>query len=269
MSQTYYVHESLPEHTLFHPENLSDFESLPVVVWGNGACSADPVAGHGPFLEELASWGILVIALGTPGNGGSTSNEQMTQAIDWASVNAGQGEWSNIDATQLAAAGMSCGGTQAYAQNQDSRVTAFGIFNSGTLDPSQTDATLGAINVPIFFFLGGPTDIAYENVSPTVRVKKSFGFPLLTDGNRACETTKPSTPAYRPGSGTSMSATVVPTSTQTVASSAQLVNPTSAGSSAERQKPLLTSSTAELRPMDGRPLARTLEASRFDIFGQG
>ncbi|OJI98025.1 hypothetical protein ASPVEDRAFT_37466 [Aspergillus versicolor CBS 583.65] len=160
---TYYVHESLPEHTLFHPENLSDFESLPVLVWGNGACSADPVAGHGPFLEEVASWGILVIALGTPGNGGSTSNEQMTQAIDWASENAGQGEWANIDATKLAAAGMSCGGTQAYAQNQDPRVTAFGIFNSGTLDASQTDATLGAINVPIFFFLGGPTDIAYEN----------------------------------------------------------------------------------------------------------
>lgn len=88
----------------------------------------------------------------------------MTEAIDWAVQNAGQGDWATVDASQIAAAGMSCGGTEAYAMNQDDRVTAFGIFNSGTLDPSQTDATLAAINVPIFFFLGGPGDIAYENV---------------------------------------------------------------------------------------------------------
>ena len=163
--QTYYVDESLPGHTLFHPQNLGDFDSIPVVVWGNGACAADPVGGHGPFLEELAAWGILVIASGTPGGQGGTSPEMMTAAIDWAVQNAGQGNWANIDSSNIAAAGMSCGGTEAYAQNQDPRVTAFGIFNSGTLDPGQTDATLGAINVPIFFFLGGPSDIAYENVS--------------------------------------------------------------------------------------------------------
>lgn len=89
----------------------------------------------------------------------------MTAAIDWVEQNAGQGEFANVDGSKIAAAGMSCGGTQAYAQNQDPRISAFGIFNSGTLDPSQTDATLGAINVPIFFFLGGPSDIAYGNVS--------------------------------------------------------------------------------------------------------
>lgn len=109
MLQTNYVHESLPENTLIHPLNLSDYESLPVVVWGNGACSADPMGGHGPFLEEIASWGFLVIGLGT--GEGSTSNEQMTAAIDWASENAGQGEWANIDGSRIAAAGMSCGGT--------------------------------------------------------------------------------------------------------------------------------------------------------------
>lgn len=159
--------DSLPNHTLFHPEDLSSFESIPVVVWGNGACADDPVGGHGPFLEELAAWGHLVIASGVPGGaGGSTSPQMMTEAIDWATQNAGQGNWANIDSSHIAAAGMSCGGTEAYAMNADDRVTAFGIFNSGTLDPGQTDATLAAINVPIFFFLGGPSDIAYENVSP-------------------------------------------------------------------------------------------------------
>lgn len=164
--QTYYVDDSLPNHTLFHPEDLSSFESIPVVVWGNGACSDDPVALHGPFLEELAAHGLLVIASGTPGGSGTTTSEMMTESIDWATQNAGQGDWANIDSSQIAAAGMSCGGLEAYDMNQDDRVTAFGIFNSGILDQAETDETLAAINVPIFFFLGGPTDIAYENVSP-------------------------------------------------------------------------------------------------------
>ncbi|KAL2752938.1 hypothetical protein ACRALDRAFT_1083471 [Sodiomyces alcalophilus JCM 7366] len=160
---TYYVDQSLPGHTIFRPQNMGDFDRIPVVVWGNGACSADPVGGHGPFLQELAAWGILVLASGTPGGHGSTSPQMMTAAIDWAVQNAGHGQWANIDSSQIAAAGMSCGGTEAYVQNRDPRVTAFGIFNSGTLDPGQTDATLDPINVPIFFFLGGPSDIAYQN----------------------------------------------------------------------------------------------------------
>lgn len=47
----------------------------------------------------------------------------------------------------------------------DPRVTAYGIFNSGNLDPGQTSSIMPQINVPIFFFLGGPSDIAYGNVS--------------------------------------------------------------------------------------------------------
>ena len=155
--------ESLPNHTLFRPEDLTVFETIPVVVWGNGACSADPVGGHGPFLEELAAWGILVIASGT--GEGSTTAAMMTESIDWAVANAGQGDWANIDSSKIAAAGMSCGGTEAEAMNTDDRVTAFGIFNSGSLDAGQTGAIIGEIDVPIFFFLGGPSDIAYENVS--------------------------------------------------------------------------------------------------------
>jgi hypothetical protein len=144
---------------------MSRFSSIPVIVWGNGACSADPVGGHGPFLHELAAWGILVIALG---NGrGSTNGAMMKQGVDWAVQNAGQGKWANINASKIAAAGMSCGGVQAYTLNRDSRISAYGIFNSGTLDASQTSATMAPINKPIFFFLGGPSDIAYNNVSPS------------------------------------------------------------------------------------------------------
>lgn len=69
-----------------------------------------------------------------------------------------------MDASRIAVAGQSCGGTQAYAiVNKDPRITAIGIFNSGMINA--TDTTPDLVKVPIFFFLGGPTDIAYANVS--------------------------------------------------------------------------------------------------------
>ena len=52
-----------------------------------------------------------------------------------------------------------------YNSVPDQRVTAYGIFNSGNLDPGQTSSIMPQIDVPIFFFLGGPSDIAYGNVS--------------------------------------------------------------------------------------------------------
>ena len=189
-----------------------------------------------------------MIALGTPGGSGSTTNEQMTEAIDWAAANAGQGEWANIDASQIAAAGMSCGGTQAYAQNQDSRVTAFGIFNSGTLDPAQTDATLGAINVPIFFFLGGASDIAYENV----RYENFSTIELIClHLSRACAITLPSTPASRRGLVTSMLGMAVPIWTPMAANLVLRVSLSSDGYSVVRQKRRASSWRAELKLTGG------------------
>jgi hypothetical protein len=55
----------LPGHTTYRPDDLSAFNgtSLPIVVWGNGACVN---AGNffAPFLTEISSYGYLVIALG-------------------------------------------------------------------------------------------------------------------------------------------------------------------------------------------------------------
>lgn len=58
---------SLPTHTLFRPNNIANFgeqQRLPVVVWGNGACYDSPWE-HVNFLNEIASNGFLVIAIGT------------------------------------------------------------------------------------------------------------------------------------------------------------------------------------------------------------
>ena len=57
---------SLPTHTIFRPQDLSKFgkdKRLPVVVWGNGGCANSP-SGHVNFLNEVASQGYLIIAIG-------------------------------------------------------------------------------------------------------------------------------------------------------------------------------------------------------------
>ena len=58
--------KSLPEHTIFVPQDLTPFSAqkpLPVLVWGNGACSNSPWE-HMNFLNEIASQGYIVLATG-------------------------------------------------------------------------------------------------------------------------------------------------------------------------------------------------------------
>ncbi|KAK4251843.1 hypothetical protein C7999DRAFT_10473 [Corynascus novoguineensis] len=155
----YYTSDALEGHTFYAPQNIPSDAKLPVMLWGNGGCSAD-ATGQAPFLTELASHGVLVIASGTPGNGGGTTAEIMTQSIDFITSNAGQGDWANIDASRITAAGWSCGGIEAYAQIWDDRVQSIGIWSSGLLD-NYTAAN--DFTKPVFFFLGGPSDIAYQN----------------------------------------------------------------------------------------------------------
>lgn len=132
------------------------------MLWGNGGCSAD-ATGQAPFLQQLASYGVLVIASGTPRGQGSTTSNYMKQSIDWIKQQAGKGAYANIDASRIVAAGWSCGGVEAYDQIQDSRVMGIGIWSSGLL--SNYDAAK-SFKKPVFFFLGGSSDIAYANVRP-------------------------------------------------------------------------------------------------------
>jgi hypothetical protein len=142
-----------------------------VIVWGETGCSFNGLRFQA-FLTEIASHGIIIFANGSPTGGDNpngiaeTSNPngaQLKSSIDFAIKNAGSGKYSNVDATRIAAAGQSCGGMQAYTQYNDPRVSAIGIFNSGFTDAKNTTPSL--ITKPIFYFLGGSTDIAYTNVS--------------------------------------------------------------------------------------------------------
>ena len=136
------------------------------MIWGNGGCSADG-AGQKNFLMEIASWGFLVIASGSPGGSGSTTAALMRSAVDFVTNNAGKGNYAAVDASRLAVAGWSCGGLEAYELRDDSRVDTLGIFSSGQFNENDSRNVAPNIKVPIFYFLGGSSDIAYANVRPS------------------------------------------------------------------------------------------------------
>ena len=57
---------TLTTHTIFRPQDISKFGKgnlLPVLVWGNGGCANSP-SGHINFLNEVASQGFLIVAIG-------------------------------------------------------------------------------------------------------------------------------------------------------------------------------------------------------------
>ncbi|MEU8331964.1 cellulose binding domain-containing protein [Micromonospora sp. NPDC048839] len=159
----YETSATLANHTIFRPQTLPS-ERLPILVWGNGGCSANGLS-QGNFLREIASHGFLAIANGAPNGSGSTTSQQLTQSIDWAiAENSRQGSkyYNRIDTTKVAVAGFSCGGLEAYAVSNDPRVTTTGIFSSGLLNDAD-DYQLRRLTKPIAYFVGGPSDIAYPN----------------------------------------------------------------------------------------------------------
>lgn len=176
---------SLPTHTVFRPKNIAEFgeqKNLPVIVWGNGACYDSPWE-HVNFLNEVASHGFLVIAIGTmPKETGEqvfdrSKSSKLLDAIDWAIAQNGDEKsdyFKKIDVTKIAVSGMSCGGLQALDVAGDPRIATLVICNSGIFE----DATLGKsmpmmpqldkkhlekIHTPTLYLLGGPSDIAYKN----------------------------------------------------------------------------------------------------------
>ncbi|MEV4483268.1 cellulose binding domain-containing protein [Micromonospora coxensis] len=161
----YETSASLANQTIFRPQTLPS-ERLPILVWGNGGCSANGLS-QGNFLREIASYGFLAIANGAPYGSGSTNSQMLTQSIDWAvAENSRQGSkyYNRLDTTKIAVAGFSCGGLEAYAVSNDPRITTTGIFSSGLLNDAD-DYQLRRLTKPIAYFIGGPSDIAYPNAT--------------------------------------------------------------------------------------------------------
>lgn len=138
---------------------------LPVLLWGNGGCANDGTAFQA-FLGEVSSYGFFAIASG-PINGTilpMTTSAVMKAGLEWVTANGGKGDYASVDPTKIAIAGQSCGGLEAYDLRADSRVSTIGIFNSGEFGANNSKTIAGSITKPIFYFLGGSTDIAFANV---------------------------------------------------------------------------------------------------------
>jgi hypothetical protein len=181
---------TLPEHIIYAPKTPPVNVKLPVIVWGNWACFN---AGEmfSVFLTEIASYGYLILANGKPGRdflnfstktdppnlstinlwgpfgyaiNETTKVQMLTDSIDWV-TKGGAAKYGNIDTAHIAAAGHACGGLEAYATSyHDSRVKLTVLFNSGVI-LHNTTSLLKELKAPVGYFLGGPFDIAYPNVS--------------------------------------------------------------------------------------------------------
>ena len=177
--------KTLPEHTLFVPRDLSAFskgKSLPVLVWGNGACANSPWE-HKNFLNEIASHGYIVLATGVIPmvdewyKGPMSRSEQQIESIDWIiaqNSDPASPYYNKIDVKNICVAGMSCGGLQTLFNCADKRIKALMICNSGLFNQQNAGQAVGGmpmppkeklkeIHTPIMYMLGGETDIAYGN----------------------------------------------------------------------------------------------------------
>ena len=173
---------SLPTHTVFRPRDLSVFgkqNKLPIIAWGNGACANSPWE-HVNFLNEAASHGFLVIAIGPmPEEGekgkGKSESSQLIDAVNWAIASNSDKQspyYQKINVSKIAVSGMSCGGLQTLEVAHDPRITTIVVCNSGILPnpgdgmpgmPQLTKDQLNKIHTPTLYLLGGESDIAYNN----------------------------------------------------------------------------------------------------------
>ncbi len=173
---------SLPDFTVYRPANL--FESagtdgtLPVIIFGNGGCVNTSV-GHERFLNDLASYGYFIVAIGPfqagsdsrsiPESRTSTESYLMHKGLDWI-CNQARDEKSEyygcVNVNQVASMGMSCGGAQAMYLSSDPRVKTLVMLNSGMGNVTMANASrvnVMAVHSPTVYITGGEEDIAYKN----------------------------------------------------------------------------------------------------------
>jgi hypothetical protein len=187
------VDETLPNHTIYRPDNLDDFpkkDHLPIVIMSGPGCNSDGDF-YRPFWTEIASHGYLVIAIGKPLGNGHTpklwinSTDDYLTALNWIfTENSRKGSefFGKADVSKVALFGQSCGGIQALRMADDPRVTTLVFWNSGSLlmgNVGPTDNTkrlnttsdlmgnrdlkeiLLSLKIPVAYFVGN-TDMARQ-----------------------------------------------------------------------------------------------------------
>ncbi|MEO8308922.1 MAG: alpha/beta hydrolase [Pseudomonadota bacterium] len=173
-----------PGLQVYRPRDLSRFpanDTLPIVVWGNGACMADG-SGFAGYLSTIASYGYLVVASArVPGDPQARiTSANLIKALDWAQAEAsraGSPLAGKIRSEAVAVMGMSCGGNLALEAAGDPRVDTLGMWNSGvwsngemrtgdgTLLSATTKADLARIHSPTLYINGDKIDPAMVNAA--------------------------------------------------------------------------------------------------------
>lgn len=174
---------SLPDHTIFRPENLSDVKGkLPVIAVAHGGCY-DVGNFSSRYTYEIASYGFLVVANGkisteleeatqnlmaatrqTPPQSGDapsfdlatavpqeqlkrSNTSRLFKAMEWAKMQnskAGSPYEGKLDTAAIAVMGASCGGLQALDAALDPRVKTAVIVNSGIMRTGIPEGEAGA-----------------------------------------------------------------------------------------------------------------------------
>ncbi len=172
---------SLPGYTIYRPfdmqQKVEQEGKLPLLVFGNGACSHNS-SDYAPMFAELIKNGYLVFAVGTRDgsyayNRHETSltakEDNLLDAVDWVckqNATPGSDFYGMVDTFHIAVAGHSCGGAQAMAASYDPRISTTLLLNAGMGDMSMGGATpnsLKELHAPILYLIGGPEDVAYLN----------------------------------------------------------------------------------------------------------
>lgn len=139
---------------VFRPRDLSAFparDTLPIVVWGNGACMADG-ADFAGYLSTIASYGFLVVtSAAVQGDPQARVDAAgLIAALDWAQAeNARAGSPLNgkVKTDAVAVMGMSCGGNIALEAARDPRVKTLGMWNSGVWNSGEMRTVDGKLLV--------------------------------------------------------------------------------------------------------------------------
>ena len=157
--------QTLPNHTIFRPA-LDGNTKIPIVAWGNGACS-NVGTEQADFLLEVASHGYLVIANGGPfGSGSNDQHEtELVKAIDWAiAENSRQCSqfYQKLDVEKIATMGWSCGGGMAHYAAVDPRVDTAVALNSGIAIFGDRFDYYPRFHSPLAIFNGDQSDVAYN-----------------------------------------------------------------------------------------------------------
>jgi hypothetical protein len=198
------IDPGLPTHTLYHPADLAAAGALPVILWGNGAC-ANAGDRFRWFLSDIASYGYLILAMGTIQNkaawpaqvmtpfaaGGTpvippgvtaptskpaTHSAQLLDALHWATLEnerVGSRFYHRLRVDAVAAMGQSCGGAQALEASADPRIRTTILWNSGLFPGVTTMAggapltkeSLKSLHGPIAYISGDEEDLAFANAN--------------------------------------------------------------------------------------------------------